>query len=183
MQKLISFIALMALMSLMAPSCPNGMVQITYHQVGACNGGATNDGEYNAGPNQAYVVFAIESIDNTQSPKAFNYDPSNILWVQNQNDAFDSNLEIYRYLLGPFATVPTTVNAKTSINFNPNGFGALVLQTTASDGASEANNTSYFLAYKGSGNPGNPVILMTKSNANQNSWPNTPNCADIILKK
>jgi len=164
----------------MAPSCPN--VTITYHQVGACNGAPTSDGEYNAGPQQAYVIFAIERIDNAQNPNAFAYDPSNIAWTSNTNDAFDSNLDIYRFKLGPFATAPITVGAGESIGFNPYGFGALVVQTVAQDGASEANNTSYFLSYKGSGAGGNPTVLMTKSNANQTSWAYTPNCEDIFLQ-
>lgn len=164
-------LALIAMFPLIAPSC---QTQITYHQVGACNGGRTQFGEYNAGPNQAYVIFAIENIDNTQNTNAFPYDPKNIFWTQNPKSAFDSNLEIYRYKLGPFATVPVTVNAGRSIGFNPNGYGALVVQTTAADGASEANNTSYFLGYQN--------VLMNKSNSNRTSWPYTPNCADIVLE-
>jgi|HubBroStandDraft_6_1064221.scaffolds.fasta_scaffold1041449_1 hypothetical protein len=183
MRTLIFFSTLIAMVALMAPSCPNGFVNITYHQVGACNGGATPDGEYNAGPNQAYVVFAIERIDNTQNQNAFAYDPRKIAWTLNTNDAFDANLEIYQEIFGPFATVPTTVNAKTSMGFNPYGYGALVVQTVAQDGASEAASTSYFLSYKGSGSPGNPFVLMTKSNSSQTNWPYTPNCADIILQK
>jgi hypothetical protein len=182
MRTMTLFCILGAILSLTAPSCPNGLVNITYHQVGACNGGPSDNGEYNAGPNQAYVVFAIESIDNTQNLNAFAYDPSNIFWVANQNDAFDSTLEIYRFVFGPFATAPLTVNAQQSIGFSPFGYGALVVQTSATDGASEANNTAYFLGYKGSGVGTNPFVFMTKSDASQTSWPNTPNCADIVLQ-
>jgi hypothetical protein len=185
MKKLYYLLTVGALFVLMAPvqDCPNGFVNITYHQVGACNGGPSSDGEYNAGPNQAYVVFAIESIDNSQNQNAFAYDPSNIYWIDNSKDAFDSSLEIYTYVLGPFATVPTTVNAGSSLNFSPYGFGALIVQTVAMDGASEANNTSYFLGYQGSGSGTNPIVLLTKSDSSQTSWPDTPNCSDIILAR
>src|SRR5271170_146068 len=115
------FLVLAGVLTLIAPSCPTTVIK--YHQVGACNGGSTDDGEYNAGPNQAYVVFAIEEIDNSQNPNAFAYDPSNIYVTGNPNQAFDSNLSIYQYLLGPFATAPLTVNAQAAIGFNPYGYG------------------------------------------------------------
>ncbi len=184
MHKPYSFLLTMcAIFVLMAPTqnCPNGMVNITYHQVGACNGGPASDGEYNAGPNQAYVVFAIESIDNSHNPNAFSYDPSNIHWTLDSNDAFDSNLEIYTYVLGSSATVATTVNPGSTMSFNPFGFGALIVQTTAQDGASEANNTSYFLGYQGSGNGNNPTVPHAGRTCSQTSWPDTPNCSDIVL--
>lgn len=180
MRILTVLLALIGILPLLAPSCTQ--TAITYHQVGACNGGPSDAGEYNAGPNQAYVIFAIEKIDNSQNSNAFAYDPSKIFWTGNSRDAFDSNLQIYRYKLGPFATAPLTVNASGSIGFNPYGYGALVVQTAAADGASEANKTSYFLGYAGSGSAGNPTVLMSKSNASQTAWPYTPNCADIILK-
>jgi hypothetical protein len=161
--------------------CPGGApqssVSIAYKQIGACNGFATPNGLVSAGVNQAYVLFAVERIDNTGNAAPFAYDPGNIgAIVAGHRDAFDSGLQLYKFILGPFATAPMTVAAGQTISFSPFGFGALIVQTMAADGASEADHTAYFLTYQGSGNP---LVVMTNTDASRTSWPYTPDCSTV----
>ncbi len=161
-------------------ACAANKVTINYHQVGACNGYAGPNGAVSAGPNAAYVIFAIESIDNTQTKTNFNYNPASMCITQ-QNRCIDPNLQLVHDVLGPFATVPVTVNAGQQMGFSPNGFGALVVQTVNANGAVEANQTNYFLnQYQNQ--PANTSVLLVKSNSSQTSWPLTEDSKQIQLK-
>jgi choice-of-anchor A domain-containing protein len=152
---------------------------ITYHQTGACNGFVDSSGGHSAGPNQAYVIFGIERIDNSGGP-SFAFDPANLYVQQASRHFFDSSLSIYSGVLGPFAAVPTNLTAGQNLGFNPTAQGALVVSTTATDGASEANNTAYFLSYNRKLN--DPPVNLVKSDASRTSWPYTPDCKTITLQ-
>jgi hypothetical protein len=166
---------------LLSTGCGSSSVTIQYSQIGACNGYNGSNGLVSAGANQAYVIFAIQGIDNSQNSSAFSYEPSSIgLTINGKFDAFDSSLALYHDILGPFGAVATTVQAAKSITFNPHGYGALIVQTTASDGASEANKTNYFLTYQNP--PANTSVVMSKTNSSQTTWPNTPDCHTIQLQ-
>jgi hypothetical protein len=168
---------------LLFTACTTPPVAITYHQTGACNGGQGQSGMpstfYSAGSNQAYVVFGIERIDNSQGTSTFNFDPTKLFVNSTVRDFVDPNLSIYKYVLGPFASVNTSVTAGNNMGFSVSGQNALVVQTVAADGASEANKTNYVLSYNtGAGDPG---VLLVKSDSSQTSWPNTLDCATISL--
>lgn len=166
-----------ALLSAVVLSGCNGSPDATirWHKVGACNGGATQNGAYNAGPNQAYVIFAIESINNQGVNQAWTVDATKF-HVGASN--FDPNLMIYAQKLGPFALLTYPIPANTNIAFSTNGYGALVVQTAASDGASEADTAHYNLLYSPkSGDPG--VIMQAGPDA---STAYTPDCATVLLK-
>ena len=77
--------------------------------------------------------------------------------------------------LGVFAAVPVTV-AKGKSQGN-NGITVTVVPTVAANGASEANNTSYFLLYD-TPTPSLGVVLV-KKNPSQTSWAQTDNCLAI----
>jgi hypothetical protein len=156
-------------------------VNITYHQTGACNGySPSGGGIVSAGPNAAFVLFGIEKIDNSGGSAAFAFDPTKLFVQQAVRHFIDPNLAIYRDILGPFAAVSTTVNQGQLMKFNPVAQGALAVQTTNSDGSTEANQTAYFLKYNGS--PTDPTVTLTKSDASRTSWPNTQDCTAITLQ-
>jgi subtilase family serine protease len=159
------------------PAAPP-VVTISYHQVGACNGFPTPFGESNLGPNAAYVIFGIEEINNSQNTAAFAFDPTKLYVQQAIQEFFDPRLQIYRYILGPFAATATTVNA--DIRFAVNAFGATVVATTNSNGAVEANQTPYFLKYNAS--PSDPNVNLVKTDAARTSWPQTLECTTIKLQ-
>ena len=127
-----------------APGTP--LVTIRYHQVGACNGFVDGFGGVSAGPNAAFVVFAIESVDNTGTASNLAFDPG-LLFVHQAVDEFiDSGLTLATVLIGPASEVqPSTVQAGKVLKFSPNKFGPLVVETSDSNGATEANQTAYFL--------------------------------------
>jgi subtilase family serine protease len=159
------------------------VVTIRYHQVGACNGYKINpspdtSGIVSAGPKAAYVIFGIESLDNSQSLTAFNFDPSKLFVQQARQEFFDDNLGLYRDILKTSATKATTINP--GQNFKTKTFGALIVATTNANGAAEAINTPYFLRYKASSS--DPTINLVKSDSSRTSWPLTEDCTTIVLQ-
>lgn len=54
------------------------LATIKSHQVGACNDHQTGNTVVAVGKNAAYVVFKIESIDNTQTGVDFHFDPERL---------------------------------------------------------------------------------------------------------
>ncbi len=82
--------------SCLGPGCAGIPVQIRYHQVGACNGYNPPGGPgHSVGPNQAYVFFAIESIDNSPGTTAFDFDPGLLFAEQGTAKRFLDSLSRY----------------------------------------------------------------------------------------
>lgn len=154
-------------------------VTITYHQVGGCNGYTNSFGLVSAGANFAYVLFGIESIDNSGGTSTFDFDPSRLFVQQKIKDFVDPSLQLYTDILGPFAAVKTAVVAGNDLKFSVSAEAALVVSTTNANGAVEADQSSYFLLYNR--NTGDPPVKMVKSDAKQTSWPLTEDCRSISL--
>ena len=165
--------------SCVGPGCAGLPVTITYHQVGACNGYAGGGGAINVGPNQAYVIFGVERIDNSLSSSSFNFDPANLFVQQAAPRFFDPSLALYPDVLGPFAAVPMFLPIGQDRMFAVSAQGAVVVTTTTTDGAVEANQTKYFLSYNRQ--PTDPPIALIKSDAARTSWPLTQDCKTIVL--
>ncbi len=151
---------------------------ITYHQVGACNG----IGTAGAGNTQAYVVFAIDRIDNTASGINFAFDPTKLYVAAGGQDKVNPQLPAAQQTFAPMnsqiaaATIPAGAPPRL---FGNSAFGMVQVGTNASDGASEADRTSYFLNYNtGSSDP--PVVFQ-KLNLGRALWPYTNNCNAINL--
>lgn len=147
-------------------------VTITYAQVGACNGTAWQplgaDVPYSdATADYAKVVFQIQSVSNP-GVDAFSFNPAN-LYIQTPNGQFhfNSNLDIYSYLFGPFGVAAATVPPYAS-NSNVGGYGAANVYVNNGDPASVADRTQYSLSY--AGQVGDPPIILVKSNASQTSF-------------
>lgn len=173
-----NIIAAAALSVLLAGCTPQPDAIIHWHKVGACNGGQGQTGDpstsYFSGPNAAYVVFAIESVDNTQVGQAWTLNATNF---HVGSAKFDPGLMIYHWVLGPFA-LQTFPIPKSSIGFSTNAYGALVVATSASDGAIEADTANFSLLYTpASGDPG---VIMEQTGGN--TTPYTPDCATVQLK-
>jgi hypothetical protein len=158
---------------------PGSPVTITYHQTGACNGSATVPGIVNVGANAAYVFFGIERIDNSGGSVNFAFDPNNLFVQQASQRFLDSGLSVYAGIFGPFAIQASTFTPGQDLKFSAAAQGATVVTTTLVDGSTEANQTKYFLKYNRQ--PSDPLINLVKSDASRTSWPNTQDCALIIL--
>jgi hypothetical protein len=149
---------------------PSGIVTFTYKQVGACD---VYD-HSSAGSNQAYVVFAVQQIDNSSGTQDFAFDPNKLLISgQSSNHHIDTTISLVQ-AFGLLALAPTTIPKGKVVGLD--GFGVAVVITSASDGAIEANQTSYDLTMPASGGFG---FLFTKSNNSQSSWTYTPDCRSI----
>jgi hypothetical protein len=168
-----------SLLALCLCSCGNPDATITWHKVGACNGGDSQSGDptesYNAGPYASYVIFAIESVDNTGVNQAWTLDATKF---HVGSVFFDPGLMIYSAKLGPFALDTFPVPANNKLSFSTNAYGALVVSTTAFDGASEADTANYSLLYMPAA--GDPGVIMTQGPDASMAY--TPNCADVQLK-
>jgi len=161
------------------PASGTPLAIIKYHQVGACNGYVNGFGGVNAGPNAAFVVFAIESIDNSATLKNFAFDPSKLYVHQAVDNFMDFGLQMNTDILAPNVVGNTTVPKGTVFTETPLKFGPLVVQTVLADGSTEANQTAYFLRYKAAAS--DPTIFLQKTDASRTSWPNTQDCKTIIL--
>jgi hypothetical protein len=147
---------------------------VSYRQVGACNGYTAGNRVVSAGPNQAYVIFKVETVDATKVNGPVTFDPSQLYVQQDTPHFVDSSLLLARDLNLPQATL-VSVPAGTQAPINK--FAIAVLSTVNADGAVEANQTNYFLLAKPQGS--GPGTLMSKTNATQTSWPLTQDCRAI----
>lgn len=174
-QGLAVFLMVMAV-ALVAADCEQAhdVVTINYEQIGACNGFSSGSGATSAGPNAAYVVFRVSTIENTDSaPRTFDFDP-NKLFINASPRAYTST-QLNLAQLNPFYATSRTVAPGATEALN--GAVIAIVQTVAANGASEANNTSYFLLYDG-GSGGQGVTLI-KANPDQTSWPQIEDCTQI----
>lgn len=158
------------------------IVIVTYDQVGSCNGynqttgpgGSGPQHSVNAGPNAAMVAFRAVNIDNSHNSRDYNFDPSRFFINQEPRAFISTSLSMAKDL-GVFAAVPKVVPRGT-VEGN-NGIMVTTVSTVAANGASEANNTNYFLIYDSK--PGDPIVMLVKRNAGQTSFPQTDNCLAI----
>jgi len=79
--------------------------------------------------------------------------------------------------INPFAAKPRFVAKGTTETLN--GSVVATVSTAAADGASEANNSSYFLLYDTPA--GGQGVVLVKKDPNRTSWPSTPDCTNIIF--
>jgi hypothetical protein len=151
---------------------------LSYRQLGACDSFST--GSLGAGANKAFVFFRMDSLDNGSSATV-HFDPFQ-LYVPGLNTVpgegqIDKTLstEWALALQGPVAG-PATVAANTTMALS--GWGVMLVSTSTSDGAVEANNTAYLLDDA----PGAGILPVTET-PNQTSWPYTPSCGSINFVK
>jgi hypothetical protein len=155
-------------------ACSNGTATISFKQVGACNGWNDGSSLYSAGPNAAYVVFKVHSIDNTQGKVNFAFDPAKTAVGVSSRPHMDSGLSLAHHM-GVLQLVATSIPKGTLVGLD--GFSVAVVPTANPNGAVEANQTSYFLTYDtGASDPG---VIFSKENPSQTSWPLTLDCTTI----
>jgi hypothetical protein len=175
----IATLATLLTVALIPIGCGSGSpeaVDIAYKQVGACNGYDIGNGIVSAGPNAAYVIFAVHAIDTRFASASFPFDPASLFVSRGTNPHMDSGLQLNRDVLGPFELAPTAIPPRQIYGLN--GFAAAVVPTAATDGASEANRTAYPLGHD---SIAGFSVHFTKSNVNQTTWPYTPDCKTVQL--
>jgi hypothetical protein len=157
--------------------CPT--IQVNYHQIGACNGFAS-DPKTNAGPMAAYVVFGFENIV-SEASTPYTIAPTKIFVQRGPlQNFFDPSLSIYADLFGPFALIDTLVAPGQDLRFGVGVPGGTIVDTLTQNGAQEADMTGYFLNY--SPFVSDPAVDFVKSNASQFVYPLTEDCGAIVLR-
>jgi hypothetical protein len=128
----------------------NGTATITFNQVAACNKWYEGPGEtYDAGPNQAYLLLKVTSIDNTAGKVDFHWDPTKMYINSGSHPHFDTSTALNSQLLYQKAAMMNSLTVQAG---NKNGpdlrqFGFFVVQTANVNGAYEANQTTYYPSY------------------------------------
>jgi hypothetical protein len=151
------------------------IVTIKYEQIGACNGIDNGQTVTSAGPNAAYVIFRIHSVDNTDTnPRFFQFEPDRLFL--NGRGSAHANSKLNLTALNPFYAVPVPVNAGQSVAIN--GAVVAIADTSDPDGAREASRTKYDLLYQGAA--GGQGMNLVKGDPTRAEWPYIPDCSNII---
>lgn len=167
-------------------------VKISYSQVGACNGYASEAGVAGKRANKAFVVFKIESVDGTHSSDSFNFEPSRFfLDLEPNKETWGSSLGAGLYfaatdrrLTEPLG-VPVIEDVKLPANETATIQRLVFIQVPTKDanGSAEANKISYELLYdavtKDTGRIPDPKIEFVKTNASQSTWPVADDCLQL----
>ena len=154
----------------------NDVVTINYEQVGACNGFENGSGVTSAGPRAAFVIFRISNIvNNASAARNFDFDP-NLLFINGSSPREFASTTLNLAKLNPFAVQARFVAKGTTETLN--GAAVVTASTVAVDGASEANKSSYMLAYETPA--GGQGVALAKKDPARTSWPSTPDCTDVI---
>ncbi len=168
---------------------PVGTAAISYQQVGACNGYGGAQGR----PNTAYVIFKIKSVDNSNGNVDFLFLPTRLYvdqssakekatWIGGWKRQFVSDETKFLKGLGGATISGQTLphNAATKVN----GFVYVAVSTANANGAVEANQTPYNLAYDSEPVEGqtDPKVVLTKTNKSRTTWPATEDCQAIKLQ-
>ncbi|WP_156964536.1 hypothetical protein [Methylocapsa aurea] len=168
-----------------------GTATISYRQVGACNGYDAAGGRVATRQNEAFIVFKIEAVDNSQAGIDFTFVPARLYvdqsteqqkaeWIGNRIHRTLSNDPRFSQSLGVVSIAPVTVPQGQKIE--PKGYAVVAVATAKPNGAEEASQTSYELLYDSqSVGAKDPAIVFNKTNASQTTWPQTDDCKAIKL--
>ena len=167
---------------------------ISYRPVGMCKGYETATGLIAAGANKGFVVFKIESVDNTKYDSRFTFAPERlfvnqsppVLAAGSANRRFVHSDPRFAQTMG-FASIPeTTLAAGEKRDINSVVFIPLAISNP--NGGAEANQFSFELAYDtGAGERDdqqnvNEGIVLTMTNPPDAKWSVVENCKDLSLK-
>ena len=158
--KFVITLAALGVATVFLPGC-SSVDTLSYRQLGACNGSGRT--RTFAGVNQAYVLFSLDTLTVPAGASAFTLDPTKFYTIDGLGNHryYDPNVNMNNQELGPFKVqdFPAPANNSTApLSLNLNAYLFIVVGTTASDGASEANQSQYTLYYNGPNG-----ILLTKT--------------------
>jgi hypothetical protein len=184
-------------------------VSIDYRQIGFCDTYMTPGGVRASKPNEVYIVYKIDAVDNTKRDAEFNFVPYRLYvdkaeWGGSQTPwktkpfemqdwfarrdrrHFISNDTIFAQAVGVRAVVPRIIphTAKTDIG----GYSIVTVAFSDENEKAQAGQTFYKLAYdrlEGDGDsiPADPPITLNNTNAAQTTWPHPANCQELTLDK
>jgi hypothetical protein len=132
-------------------------ISISYHQVGICKGYDTAAGPVTTRPDEAFAIFKIEVVDNTQSSERFDFDPTHLyvdqstseqmakeaVWDKNRRFVYSDSR--FAQNMGVSSAVESTIPAGTKREIN--AFAVVPLGINNPGGGPEANQYSFDLVY------------------------------------
>jgi hypothetical protein len=179
-------------------ACGRGLedsVNIFYRQIGICKTYDTPDGPVTTRPDEAFVVFEIEAIDNLTGD-TFNFEPSFVYvdqssqeqktgWV-NAWDRHSASVDPrFSKSLGVPGAAPAVIPKERKIELNY--FLTVPVSTKGPHGSGNADPTSYELRYEAveterGRTASSDGFLYIKTNALGTRWSLKDNCKAIELK-
>lgn len=177
-------------------------VSINYRQIGFCNTYATSGGARASKPNEVYVVYKVETIDNPQRNADFTFLPtrlyvdsaewgaSQMRWESKPGEMQDffaardqrrfiANDSSFAQALGVRALEASVIShgAKKEIA----GYSIVV---TPLPGEGQPVERAVKLSYEPqTGDPADPPVAVNNVNPSQSSWPHPANCQDLALDR
>lgn len=135
---------------------PAGPTKISYHQIGLCKSYETASGPVTAPSDEAFAVFKIETVDNSQPAKSFVFDPS-LFYVDQSNATqkagkigernrrFASNDP--RFIQTFNVSGPNQVTIAKGVKRDVNGFAIIRVGANNPSGGPENEKFNFDLAY------------------------------------
>ncbi len=174
---------------------PPSTATIAYSQVGACNGYPSGSGATAPRPNKAFVVFEIQSVDNTRSRVDLELVPVRLYVDQSTEKAMFEETVTFdrryasgdaRFTRGLGLTELTQQVIPAGRKVDIGAFAVVEVATATANGAEEAHHTAYSLAYDADVGEveffaAPPKILLTETNAAERAWPQVEDCRALEL--
>lgn len=182
-------------------------VRIDYHQVGFCNTYTTPGGVRTTRPNEVYVVYKIDAVDNAKRNQGFYFFPARLYvdpaewgagkqpwarkpfemqdwFAQRDRRRYMPNDTSFAQAIGVRGLAPSVISRATKKENA--GYSIVEVPTPGMD--RPIDQISFKLSYdaqEGDGDtiPADPPIVLNNTNAEQASWPHPENCQDLALDK
>jgi hypothetical protein len=182
-------------------------VSIDYRQIGFCDTYTTAGGVRAAKPNEAYVVYKIEAVDNAKRNTDFNFVPARLYvdpgewgtektpWKSKPGDAQDwfYQRDRRRYVFNDTGfTQAVGVHALTPEVISPavrqETAGFAIVDVPAPGQGRSLEQISFKLSYdsqerNGESIPADPPIILNSTNGGQAAWPHPASCQELTLDK
>jgi hypothetical protein len=184
-------------------------VSIDYRQIGFCNTYTTSGGVRASQPNEAYVVYKIDAVDNARRSEDFNFLPTRLyvdpaewglkqtpwkskpghaqdLWYRRDRRRFISNDTSFAQAMGVRVLAPSVISHGTKKEIA----GYSIIEVPASGVDRPIEQISFKLSYDRQeaeelieSIPADPPVVLNNTNAAQTSWPHSANCQELTFDK
>lgn len=181
-------------------------VSIDYRQIGFCNTYTTAGGARSAKPNEVFVVYKIEAVDNAKGNRDFSFLPTRLyvdpgewgekrtpwkakpgdamdLWYRRDRRRYISSDTGFAQAMGVRALAASVMPhaAKTQVA------GYSIVEVPTPGEGHPLEQTAFKLSYEpqeaGDDTPADPPVVLNNSNAQETAWPHPSNCQELTLEK
>jgi hypothetical protein len=181
-------------------------VKIDFHQIGFCNTYTTPGGARASKPNEVFVVYKIEAIDNAKRSADFNFVPTRLyvdpgewgakqtgwqsrpgdaqdLWYRRDRRRYVSSDTAFARAMGVRALAPSVISHAEKKEI----MGYSIIEVPMPSGGQPLEKTAVTLSYDPQvgeeGTPVDPPVVLNSTNAAQPSWPHPADCNELALDR